>query len=211
MTLRGLAAVRDHITEMCLHKYRGSYQGEVQNCSKLNGIGLFSRQVKFAECTITFSYWNVRTSSAFCKRWFASCNWRSNIPHVDTPNSEHTLLRTVLGYLADMCVHLCQDMYVHLCQDMCVHLCQDMCVHLCQDMCVHLCQDMCLHLCQDMSPPVSGYVSTCIRIFIYVKSSDVSLVCDSILNICVCVCVYVWVGVCVYVCVCVSVGVGVCV
>ena len=97
MILCGLATVRDHITEMCLHKYRGSDEGKVQNCSKLNGIGLFSRQVKFAECTINFSYWNVRTSFAFCKRLFASCNWWSNIPHCDSPNSEHTPLRTVLG------------------------------------------------------------------------------------------------------------------
>jgi hypothetical protein len=109
MTSRGLATLRDHITEMCLHKYIGSYQSKVQNSSKLNGIGLFSRQVKFAECMTTFNYWNVRTGSAFCERWFASCNWWSNIPHFDTPNSEHTLLMTVLGVSCGY-VRLCQDM-----------------------------------------------------------------------------------------------------
>ena len=43
MTLRGLVSVRDHIIEMCLHKYTGSCQGKVHNSSKLNDIGLFSR------------------------------------------------------------------------------------------------------------------------------------------------------------------------
>jgi len=93
----------------------------------------------------TFNYWNVRTRSAFCERWFASCNWWANISRFDTPNREHTLLMTVLGVSCGY-VRLCRD--IHICKAFryCLIVVWQYCESVCVCVCVWVCVCVCLRV-----------------------------------------------------------------